>query len=225
MRWIGIDDASLDCIGQYSTKKSDGARCCARSTSHDSATAKLSRLDAAAGLAGHDVLQGLRDVRFHQILDPVRTKQRNDVALDAPRVGENGAGFLGAPALSKNEAGFKIGDVKVTQFLNGNRLAVELLLFGRVVALSDPAQLDLRLLASALWCPDSVQSDCEATRPLAEPVLDDIAALAGCEYSEAKAGQFVVPNDVIFRATVRGVDDPFRELRHGLPPTLAFPLA
>ncbi len=66
---------------------------------------------------------------------------------------------------------------------------------------------------------------CRRDRSLTEPILNDVAALAGGEHSEAETGQLVVPNDVIFFATVCGVDDPFSELRHGLPPTLPFPLA
>lgn len=100
-----------------------------------------------------------------------------------------------------------------------DRLVVELLLLGGIFTLSNAAQLDLRFLARALGRPDAMQTDGEPTRTLAEAILDDVAALARREDAEAEAGEFVVPDDVIFGAAFSGVNDSFCELRHGLSPT------
>lgn len=153
------------------------------------------------------------------------TEQGDDVPVDLANVRGDRAWLLGAPAFSENEAGVQVGEVEVAQLFDRDRPIVELLLFCRVFAFSDTPQLHLRFLAGPLGSPDAVQANRKASRSLTEPILNDVAALAGGEHSEAETGQLVVPNDVIFFATVCGVDDPFSELRHGLPPTLPFPLA
>lgn len=110
-----------------------------------------------------------------------RVPEWDDVPLDASGIRNDGCRLLGPPAFPKDEACVQVVDVKRAELLDRDRLVIELAFLGRVVALSNTTQLNLRLLSRALGGPDAMQADGVAARATQCPVLKDIAALARSE--------------------------------------------
>jgi hypothetical protein len=48
--------------------------------------------------------------------------------------------------------------------------------------------------------------------------LNDVTTLARGEDAEPKAGQLVIPNDVVLLVDFGGIDDPLGDLSHDVPP-------
>ena len=86
--------------------------------------------------------------------------------------------LLRAPALSEYEARLQVVEIEVAQPFDGDRIVIELALLGRIVALRNPAQLNLRLFSRKLCRPDTMLPDRVATRTTGKPILNEIAALA-----------------------------------------------
>ena len=97
-----------------------------------------------------------------------------------------GRRLLGPPALPQDEACVQVIDVERAELLDRDGLVIELALLGGVVALSNAAQLDLRLLPSAFGGPDAMQADGVAARAAQGAVLKDVAALARSEDAQAE---------------------------------------
>lgn len=108
--------------------------------------------------------------------------------MDSTDVRHDRARLLGAPAFAQDEARLEVAQIEVAEFLDRDRLVIDLLFFGWVFALRDPAQLRLRFLTRPLRRPDAVQTDREATRATALAVLDNVTAFSRCEYAQPKAG-------------------------------------
>jgi hypothetical protein len=132
-------------------------------------------------------------------------------------------GTLIAYATSQDQPGVHVLDVKLAQSLHRDRLMIDLPVLGRVLALRDLAELDLRFTTCGLRCPDTVKTDGVAARPALSPVLNDVAALAGHEHAQTETGQFIVPDDILAIQDLRGLDGTQGELGHQRPPRVFGP--
>ena len=182
------------------------------------ATTKLLRLDADAGLPGHDVLQDPAYVGLDEILDAARANQRDDVPMDAAGVRYDGRRLLRTSALAEHEARRQVLEIEFAQLLDGDRLVVELPFLGRIIALRHPTQLDPGFLSGELWRPYAMKTDGVATRASGRAVLNEVAALTRYEHAQAKPGQFVVPDDIVPALRLGGLDNALGELSHGISP-------
>jgi hypothetical protein len=139
------------------------ARGRSRTASDDRLSAQLLGLDRDLRLSGHDVLENLVDIGLGEILDPPGPYEWNNVTLNAASVGGDRRRLLRSPAFPQDEPGLQIFEIAGTQLLHGDRLVIELTLFGGVISPSDATELDFRLLPRSLWRPDSVKPNCVAT--------------------------------------------------------------
>ncbi len=87
----------------------------------------------------------------------------NNVALNAANVSGDRRRLLRSPAFPQDEPGLQIFEIAGTQLLHGDRLVIELTLFGGIISPSDSTELDFRLLARGLGRPGSVEPNCVAT--------------------------------------------------------------
>ncbi len=158
-RGIGFDDASLDSIGQYSSQQANSSGGSTGAASHNRLTSQFRCLDVDRCLAGHDVFHRLVDVRLVQILDPPRSEQRHNMAVDTTSVGVDSRLFLRSPAFAEDQAGIEVGQIQGAKFFDRNRLPVDLPLFLRIFALSHAAQLNARFPARHFGGPDAVHTD------------------------------------------------------------------
>jgi len=71
-------------------------------------------------------------------------------------------GFFGRPPFPQDKPCLQIMEMAGTHLLHRCRLVIELTHFGGIIAPSDSAELDFRLLARCLWGPGSVKPDCVA---------------------------------------------------------------
>ena len=106
--------------------------------------------------------------------------------LDAAGIRNDGRRLLGPPALPQDEACVQVIEVERAELLDRDGLVIELALLGGIVALSNAAQLDLRLLPRAFGRPDAMQADGVAARAAQGSVLKDVAALARSEDAQAE---------------------------------------
>ena len=83
--------------------------------------------------------------------------------MDAACIRHDGCRLLRTPGFAEHEACFQIFEIELAQFLDGDRLVVEVPLFGWVISLSNAAQLDLGLPSGELWRPDAMKTDGVAT--------------------------------------------------------------
>src|SRR5216684_3010660 len=160
---IALDDAGFDGVSKDAAEKTHGAGGRSYTAADDRFSTQLLGLDRNLGLSGHDVLEDLVDVGFGEILNPPGPYERNNVTLDAAGVGDDRCRLLRSPAFRQDEPGLQIVEIAGAQLLHGDRLVIELALFGGVISPSDPTELDFRLLAGSLWCPDAVKPNCVAT--------------------------------------------------------------
>lgn len=174
----------------------------------------LTRFDVGPRLAVGHVTQKLRDVSLGQILDPTIAEQREDVSANAAPVDVQRGRLLGPSSLPGHQAGLTVGEVAGAEFLDRDRLGVELLLLGGVLALRDAAEQDTRLLAGRLRSPDPMRADGEATGPPASAILDEVAALARTEDPQAKPCQIVVPYEIVGCTRLCLIHDALAELYH-----------
>lgn len=86
--------------------------------------------------AGHDVLHGLGDVGLGQITNPPVAQQWNKVALDAARIRDDSGRLLRPAQLAENETLLKVGEIARAEFLDRDRLAIELTILGGIPALA-----------------------------------------------------------------------------------------
>ena len=98
--------------------------------------------------------------------------------MDAADVDDDRARLLWPSAFPEHETSLEIRHVQCAKFLDGDCLVVEVSLLGGIVALRDPAELDLRLQTGRLRGPNSVKAYGVATRATTCTILDDVASLA-----------------------------------------------
>jgi hypothetical protein len=84
------------------------------------------------------------DVGTGEILHPPGPEQWDDAASDAPFIDVDSGHLLWSPLLAEDEAVFRVLEISLVQFLDGDRLQIELALFGRVVALRYPVEQNVR---------------------------------------------------------------------------------
>lgn len=214
MRGIGFYNPSLHGVRQYAAEKSEGAGGRCRPASHDRFAAYFTCPEAAIGFAGHDVLQDPVDVRLGEVLHPLRAGQWNDVAANSTDVADNGCRFLRPSALTHDRPGAQIVEVKPTQLLDRDDRVFELSLFRRIFAAQNLAEQDPCLLSRRLGRPEAMQPDGEAARAAGEPVVNDIAALAGGVHPQTEARQLIVPDEVVLLPRFGGIRGAFREFWH-----------
>src|SRR6266851_1614397 len=160
---VALDDTGVDGVGKDVAEKTNRARGRSRTASDDRLSAQLLGLDRNLRLSGHDVLEDLVDVGLGEVLDPPGPYEWNNVALNAANVSGDRRRLLRSPAFPQDEPGLQIFEIAGTQLLHGDRLVIELTLFGGIISPSDSTELDFRLLARGLGRPGSVEPNCVAT--------------------------------------------------------------
>ena len=93
-------------------------------------------LQGKVGLARHDVLHGLGDVGLGQIPHPSIAQQGNDVPLDASDIGGDRGELLRPSSFAEDKPVLQIFEEAAAEFLECDRLTIELALPGGVSALA-----------------------------------------------------------------------------------------
>ena len=136
------------------------------------------------------------------------------MTADSTDVADDGCRLLRASTLAHDQAGVQVLEIEPAQLLDRYGFMIELPLFRRIFATRDLAEENPCLVARKLGRPEAMQPDGEAARAAGEPVVNNIAALAGGVYPKTEARQFVVPDEVISLPRLGGIRGTFCEFWH-----------
>src|SRR5207245_494835 len=139
---VALDDTDFDGVGKDAAEETNGTRGRSSTASDDRLSSQFLGLDRDLRLSGHDVLEDLVDVGLGEILDPPGPYERNNVTLNAASVGDDGRRLLRSPAFPQDEPCLQIFEIAGTQLLHGDRLVIELTIFGGIISPSDATKLD-----------------------------------------------------------------------------------
>lgn len=174
MNGILLDDAEFHWIGENSAEETDVRDAVLAPPRTIARPRSLSVLTFARVLPDMMSFMGLGDVGLGQSRTHRLPSRRNDAALDAPVIGGDRRGFLRTASFAEHKPIVQIFEVAGAEFVDGDRLAIELVLLGRVPTACDLAEQDLRLLRG----PNPVRADRVATRAAGSAMLHGIASLS-----------------------------------------------
>ncbi len=148
----------------------------------------------------------LGDVGSGDVRDRQPTEGREDEALQVAAV------FLGRAGFYPERDVFPVEALR--QFLDRDGLAPGVAFGGRVLAVAGGGNDGDGTGSCLLAGQDGARPEADPARPAPRTVLDDIALPAAGQDPETEAGDVVVPDEILGRPDLGGVDDAFGEFRY-----------
>jgi len=132
--------------------------------------------------------------------------------LTRPAIGNDRAHLLWPIAFPENEAAIEILQIALAQFRHGHRLTIKVTVLGGIAASRHAPQQILGFPPCSFGSPDSVQPDRITAGAARRPILDYVAPLAGGKDTQPKAGQTIIPDDIVYLLALGRIDGSFRKL-------------